>query len=189
MAEAGEAALQAWFDLTRRGDAQAAKKFYTALLPLLRRNASYVLSRYGRADMAEDAVQDALLAIHTKMHTYQEGAPVLPWVYAILRYKAVDLLRRKNVARVSLDDCEEIVGVKRQDADVEAAYDLNKLLDTLDPVSRDLVTAVKMHGASVAELAARSGYSEANVKVIVHRSMRRLAQIAKGGEKNWGGAL
>jgi RNA polymerase sigma-70 factor (ECF subfamily) len=45
---------------------------------------------------AEDIVQETLLAIHMKRHTWREDAPVTPWLYAIARYKLIDALRRRG---------------------------------------------------------------------------------------------
>ena len=38
----------------------------------------------------EDIVQETLLALHMKRHTWISDAPVLPWVYAIARFKLID---------------------------------------------------------------------------------------------------
>jgi len=43
--------------------------------------------------MLDDVVQDALLAIHEKRHTYDPSRPFGPWVAAIARYKWIDRLR------------------------------------------------------------------------------------------------
>ena len=34
----------------------------------------------------EDVVQETLLAIHLKRHTWRTDAPELPWIYAIARF-------------------------------------------------------------------------------------------------------
>ncbi len=45
------------------------------------------LARVGRgATEAEDLVQEVLLAIHLKRHTYDVGEPFTPWVHTIARY-------------------------------------------------------------------------------------------------------
>src|SRR2546430_17678971 len=64
------------------------------------------LARVGRgATEAEDLVQEALLAIHLKRHTYEVGEPFTPWVLTIARYKLIDYLRRtRSTARVPLDE-------------------------------------------------------------------------------------
>ncbi|HQX92044.1 MAG TPA: sigma factor, partial [Thermomonas sp.] len=38
----------------------------------------------------EDVVQETLLAIHMKRHTWDSAAPLCPWVAAIARYKLAD---------------------------------------------------------------------------------------------------
>ena len=43
--------------------------------------------------MIEDAVQDVLLAIHEKRHTYDPKRSLAPWLAAIARYKWIDRLR------------------------------------------------------------------------------------------------
>src|SRR5260370_39845655 len=69
-----------------------------------RRRAYYKgkLAGIGRgASEAEDLVQEAVLAIHIKRHTYDPAEPLTPWVHAIARYKLIDFLRR---TRASISD-------------------------------------------------------------------------------------
>jgi DNA-directed RNA polymerase specialized sigma24 family protein len=54
----------------------------------------------GDADV-EDAVQETLLAIHLKRHTWDPEQPLAPWVYAIARHKVVDALRRRGRRKVA----------------------------------------------------------------------------------------
>jgi RNA polymerase sigma-70 factor, ECF subfamily len=44
-------------------------------------------------------VQEVLLAIHTKRHTYDPTELLTPWVHAIARYKLINHLRRHNATR------------------------------------------------------------------------------------------
>jgi RNA polymerase sigma-70 factor, ECF subfamily len=44
----------------------------------------------------EDIVQETLLAIHMKRHTWRNDAPITPWLYAIARYKLIDAFRRRG---------------------------------------------------------------------------------------------
>ncbi|RVA43452.1 sigma factor, partial [Mesorhizobium sp. M7A.F.Ca.CA.004.11.1.1] len=50
----------------------------------------------------EDVVQETLLAIHVKRHTWRQDAPVLPWIYAIARFKVIDAFRRRG-RRIEID--------------------------------------------------------------------------------------
>ena len=62
------------------------------------------LARVGRgATEAEDLVQEVLLAIHLKRHTYATGELFTPWIYTIARYKLIDYLRQ---ARSYMRGCQ-----------------------------------------------------------------------------------
>ena len=71
--------------------------------------AAFARAGVGDADV-EDAVQETLLAIHLKRHTWDPEQPLAPWVYAIARHKVVDALRRRGRRRVEpLENFEEFL--------------------------------------------------------------------------------
>jgi RNA polymerase sigma-70 factor (ECF subfamily) len=135
------------------------------------------LARVGRgATEAEDLVQEALLAIHTRRHTYDSDEPLTPWVHAIARYKLIDHLRRTraSMTHVPLEQAEEVMA-RDDHAGAESAYDLHRLLSGLPEKMRQAIECVKLDGLSVAEAARRCRMSESAVKVNVHRGLRALA--------------
>src|ERR1700752_1422336 len=59
----------------------------------------------------EDVVQETLLAIHVKRHTWRQDAPVLPWIYAIARFKLIDAFRRRGRRiEIEIDEITETFG-------------------------------------------------------------------------------
>jgi RNA polymerase sigma-70 factor (ECF subfamily) len=165
MAEAAEAELKGLMLAGLAGDAAAHRRLLSLLSARLRAYYKGRLGRIGRsATEAEDLVQEALIAIHTRRHTYDPGQPLLPWVHAIARYKLIDHLRatRAMRAHVPIEDAEELSAAGDQVA-AESAYDLHRLLARL------------LDGLSVSETARQCGISESAVKVNVHRGLRRLA--------------
>src|SRR6267143_2194950 len=81
------------------GDAAAHKALLTRLSANLRAYFKTHLARIGKGPAdAEDLVQETLIAIHTRRHTYDLSKPLTPWVYAIARYKLVDHLRGRKTA-------------------------------------------------------------------------------------------
>src|SRR5260370_38334912 len=73
-------------------------------------------ARRGRAragqpvDQSEDIVQDILLAVHLKRHTWDVSAPFAPWLFAIARNKLIDALRRRGRRIfVNIDDFAAIL--------------------------------------------------------------------------------
>src|ERR1700730_15350719 len=65
------------------GDGAAHKALLTRLSAKLRAYFKTHLARIreGPAD-AEDLVQETLIALHTRRHTYDRSKPLTPWVYA-----------------------------------------------------------------------------------------------------------
>jgi RNA polymerase sigma-70 factor (ECF subfamily) len=159
------------------GDAGAYRVLLDQVSRYLRGYFTAKLTRYGRgAAEAEDLVQEVLLAIHTRRHTYNPDEPFTPWMHAIARYKLIDHLRRTDAmqANLPIDDVGEIAS-QGDHVQVESGYDLQRLLSRLPEKMRRAIQCVKIDGMSVAETAKRCGMSESAVKVNVHRGLRALA--------------
>src|SRR6266446_4283921 len=166
------------------GDAAAHRALLERLSGQLRAYFKGQLNRIGRGPVeAEDLVQEALIAIHTRRHTYDRAQLFTPWVYGIARYKFLDYLRRTKVsaADVPIDEAQDLA-VQDDSAQVESSLDLKRLLAELSPKARQAIQYVKLDGLSVSEAAARSGMSESAVKVSVHRGLKALARLI-GEEK------
>lgn len=61
----------------------------------------------------EDLVQETLMAIHQKRHTYDTQQPFTAWVFAIARYKWIDHLRvhgRRTPPNEDIDDWADLLG-------------------------------------------------------------------------------
>jgi RNA polymerase sigma-70 factor (ECF subfamily) len=179
---ANEAELRALMKAGLAGDAASHRILLTRLSANLRAYYKTRLARIGRsAAEAEDLTQEALMAIHTRRHTYNPAEALTPWVYAIARYKLIDHLRHTHATMTDLpiEDVEELVA---QDDYVgtESANDLAKLLRQLPDKMRRAIQAVKLDGLSVGEAASQCGMSESAVKVNVHRGLKALvASIAR----------
>lgn len=163
------------------GDAGAYHAFLKAVSVQLR---SFLRRRLANLpDEVEDLVQESLIAIHDKRHTYDPSQPVTAWVYAIARYKLVDLLRRRG-KRESLsdpleDDDEHSPFVDNQADD--ARRDIGRLLSQLPDRQRLPIVHVKLEGLSVAETARLTGMSESAVKIGIHRGLKKLAAKVRLG--------
>ena len=82
------------------GDEKAYAAFLHAAAGLVR---AFARRRTGQGGIdPEDIVQETLLAVHVKRHTWRADAPVTPWLYAIARYKLIDAFRRRG-RRIDVD--------------------------------------------------------------------------------------
>ena len=123
---------------------------------------------------AEDLVQDCLIAIHAKRATFDRAMPFTAWAYAIARYKLIDHLRRQGRrGTVPLEDAYVLLAEHTVEDGV-VRRDLTRVLSILPARQRRLVEDVRIGGFSVAEAAARNGFTEGAAKVSVHRSMKTL---------------
>src|SRR5271154_7050093 len=103
--------------------------------------AAFSRAREGDADI-EDAVQETLLAINLKRHTWDPGQPLAPWVYAIARHKIVDAMRRRGRQRVEpLEDFQEFLAAPEAE-DPHALSDARRLVDGLGPRQRAIARSI-----------------------------------------------
>jgi RNA polymerase sigma factor (sigma-70 family) len=123
----------------------------------------------------EDLVQDTLMAIHAKRHTFDTTAPLTAWVYAIARHKLIDHLRRSRMrATVPLEDSEAFLAIDNEHS-MAARLDVDHLLASMPARSSRLVQQVRIEGATIAEAAAVEGMTETAAKVSIHRTLKALA--------------
>ena len=163
------------------GDAAAHKALLEALSGHLRAYFKQQLARVGRNSTdAEDLVQETLIAVHTRRHTYDRSQPFTPWLYAVARYRLVDYLRRTkaSAANVPIEEAEHMLAGDDPSA-VESGLDLQRLLTRLSPRTRQAIQYVKLDGLSVSEAAMRTGMSQSAIKVSVHRGLRALSDLVR----------
>ncbi|MBN9404476.1 MAG: sigma-70 family RNA polymerase sigma factor [Burkholderiales bacterium] len=157
------------------GDEAAYRRFLQLLAGHLR---AYLARRlFGWPDDVEDLVQECLLAMHNKRHTYQPDQPLTAWVHAIARYKLIDLLRARGAREALHDPLDEempLFAASTHDAH-DAQRDLMGMLQSLPDKQRRPIECVKIEGLSVAETARLTGLSESAVKVGIHRGLKVLA--------------
>jgi RNA polymerase sigma factor (sigma-70 family) len=155
----------------RTGDGQAYEQLLRELDAWLRR---YYARRLPHP-AADDARQEALLAVHAKRHTYVASRPFGAWVTAIARYKWVDRVRdASRFSAVSLD--EEIPIEDHEEATISAAA-LDHLLGLLKPAQESVIRLVKLKGFSIARASGATGQSASLVKINIHRGLKKLATL------------
>src|SRR5258706_16208306 len=178
-----EIELKALMLASLNGDAASHRALLNRLSSRLRAYYKGKLARIGRsASEAEDLVQEAVLAIHIKRHTYNPDELLTPWVHAIAHYKLVDFLRRTRASftDVPIDEADEVMA-HDDHSDAESTYDIRRLMEQLPKNMQWAIEAVKIDGLSTAEAAKRCGLSESGVKGNVQRGLKTLAALSARG--------
>jgi RNA polymerase sigma-70 factor, ECF subfamily len=176
-----EAQLHTLWMQSVHGDSACYEQALTLLSTYLRRFLRKRLQ--SQPSDVEDLVQETLMAIHQKRHTYQSDQPLTAWVFAIARYKWVDHLRahgRREKLHDDIDDWADTLVAMNDETDArDAQRDLVQVLADLPPKQRAAIEHTRLQGLSITETAQLTGQSEASVKVNVHRGLKTL--MAKWG--------
>jgi RNA polymerase sigma-70 factor, ECF subfamily len=157
------------------GDAVAYRTLLSDISPFIRASVRRTFSggRLGAVDI-EDIVQDVLLAIHLKRHTWDQTLPLAPWLNAVARHKTIDALRRHGGRATTPID--ELADVLLDESSASPGHgDAGRILGVLPEKQRRIVQAMTLDERSAADIGKELGMTEGAVRVALHRSLRTLA--------------
>jgi RNA polymerase sigma-70 factor (ECF subfamily) len=124
---------------------------------------------------AEDARQDALLAIHVNRYSYVPSGSFAAWVAAIARHKWIDRIR--DASRVAASSLHDNIPVEDHGRAAISAISVDRLLSHLNPAQANVIRLVKLQGLSIEDASGVTGQSAALVKVNVHRGLKKLSAL------------
>jgi len=153
------------------GDAAAATALIARVSPRLYR---YFAAHAASRAHADDLLQDTWLRVHRVRRTYQPGAPVLPWVYAIARRVRIDHYRKfgRIASRVaSLEAAADVASAPQRERD-----SLDSLLGGLPESQREVIELLKIAGMSLEEVARATSSTVGAVKQKAHRAYKKLRE-------------
>lgn len=135
------------------------------------------LRRLGDRGRAEDAAQDAFVAIWRSARTYDSGRGTgAPWLYAVARNAITDGLRRSPEPAAELEDQP---GGGPDPADrAEAswtAWRVHRALEVLPSHERPVIELAYWRGLSQSEIAESLGIPLGTVKTRTRSALARLA--------------
>jgi len=168
------------------GDPQAMERLLTRVQEVAWR---FSMAVCGRADDAEDAMQEALIKTYRYTSSIREPEAFRPWLHRTVK-NACLMNRRKRVhepARLeSIDAARAGTGATPIDppdpgrnpeeitANTRLKARLQTALKALPPSYRAIVFLREMQGLSTREVATAMGLSEANVKTRLSRARKSL---------------
>jgi RNA polymerase sigma factor (sigma-70 family) len=138
----------------------------------------YFTRRLPMADV-DDAIQETLLAIHRRRHSFDPAQPLGPWLGAIARRKWIDQLRL--IERRPDQQLPDDIPIADHEDAVTAMSVLTSLLRELRPAQSLAIELVKLRGFTIEEASRETGQSPSAIKVNIHRGLARITAII---EKN-----
>ena len=180
--------------LVERGDRDAARDRFGALVALLQRRAVRIAFQYLRdAADADEAVQDAFIKVFLHIEQYRNDLPFDVWFTRILVNAALDRLKaRARHQRWISHSTDEDEGRRMEQVAGSEASNERRLLAKerwaqvtqavagLPNRQRLVFTLCHLDERSPAEISAATGMSQATVRVHLFRALRKLRGVLGG---------
>ena len=184
-----EEQLRGWMAGVARHDEAAFDKLYTATV---NRAWSVAMRIVRQPEAAAEVVEDCFWQIWREADRFDAArGRVLTWVLTICRSRALDYLRRKDIAE-PMADIETLrsseLADERDPLDIlgatERASAVHRALEQLKPKERQLISLAFFRGLTHQEIADASRMPIGTVKTTMHKAFKQL-QVILGGE-GWG---
>ena len=147
--------------------------------------------------LAEDLAQDAFVKAFAKLGTYDPERKLSSWLFKIAHNTAIDHLRRRDLATVSLDapagddpdaaprpiedESGETPDGAAERGDLSRA--LTRAVAQLRPEYRQVILLRFQVGLEYAEIVEETGFPLGTVKTYIHRARKELAGLLS--EAGW----
>ena len=138
----------------------------------------YLWSLTDDRGLAEEILQDTLVAAWNGAGGFEGRSSVLTWLIGIARRQAHNSLRRRSLPRVDLAELEELPDSRPEPEDLvlaDAERDrLAEAIRSLAPVHREVLNLTFTQELSYAEMATIAGVPEGTIKSRLSNAKRAL---------------
>ena len=153
-------------------DEQAFQLFYRRTAAALR---SYVARASGNEAHADDIVQESFLRLVRSPPPTDDPQQLRAFLFRIASRLIIDYSRRGWRERSSGDDRN--AAVEAASPDLVLRLDMERVFQRLSQQQRQLMWLAYVEGADHREIAAALGLREGSVRVLLHRTRRKLARL------------
>ena len=166
------------------GDVRAFEALYRAYHPRVTRFLSLLTPR---APVVEEALNDTMLAVWRRAHTYNGQSKVSTWIFAIAYRTACKALRAQDLpVEDSADErASEAPGPERQSAARESQAALLRALAALSHEQRHVIVLTYFHELPYADIAQIMDCPVDTVKTRMFHGRRRLRALLAGEAGDW----
>ena len=168
-----------WTELmqsTNAGDGAAYHRLLMGIAPVLRATVEGGLERAGRpADQCEKIVQEILLAVHLKRHTWDASLPFCSWLFAIIRSKLLDVMRLTGQPCRTDIDCFRDPSAEEPPPESRKTTEVDEHIQNLPQKQRMVLQTIVSGHVSPRETAAKLTTTKNAVRVALHRGLSNLA--------------
>ena len=148
-----------------------------AEIPRLRR---YARALTGKAELADDLVQDTLERALEKWRLWQQGRELRPWLFSIMHNLHVDGCRRDSRIDYRDEDDLPLPPQRANQQDGLELRDLDRALALLPAEQREVLLLVGLEELSYAEVATALNIPQGTVMSRLSRARARFKAVLAG---------
>jgi RNA polymerase sigma-70 factor (ECF subfamily) len=141
----------------------------------------YLLAITKDRQLAEELLQDTLVAVWQNAGTFRGRSSAKTWVFGVARRRAHDALRRRALPLAEGGELDAAPAVESGPEEALLAdarrEGLEALIGRLSPVHREVLTLVFFHGLSYGEAAEVLGVRVGTVKSRLHNAKRAVRAL------------
>lgn len=134
-------------------------------------------------NLAEEALQEALVLIWKNAKTFRGESLVTSWMYQIVSRACIDTLRKEQIrAHSSLNELEQFDDIGGSSSFESALIDglaVHAALLEIEPEHREVITLLDLEGLSVQEASQALGIPVGTVKSRAARGRESLKQVLR----------
>jgi len=174
----------AWLEAAKHGDDDA----FSNLVVLYQKPVFNLCYRMlGNADDADDAAQETFFKAYKSLGRYDQRRSFATWLLSIASHHCIDLLRKKRLQSISIDD-DAYSWMEPRDPEIlpealmirkEKQAQVQELLACLSPQDRAAVILHYWYGYSYKEIGETLSLTVSAVKSRLHRARGELAGVWK----------
>ncbi|MBX6772253.1 MAG: sigma-70 family RNA polymerase sigma factor [Chloroflexi bacterium] len=167
-----------------RGDRDALGELYSRFrVPLFR----YLCQLTGDEALAEDILQETLVAVWTSADGFAGRSSVLTWLIGVARRQAHNVLRRRSVPLADADALRDLPAEEPEPEDAVLARaereELVRAVRRLPMIYREALVLAFVHGLSYREMAEVLEVPEGTVKSRLSNAKRALRALLDSHEE------
>lgn len=183
MASVDDNTERQWVAAIARGDKRAFEQLFRHHGERIFR---YVVRLISDPQKAEEVANDVMLEVWKHAARFEARSRVSTWLLGIARYRALNAVRRKEVATTNIDDAPPLVDEAQLNGECahQEAQEAGRLraglhmaLAQLSQEHRDVVELTFFHGCTYQEIAQIAGCPENTVKTRMFHAKKQLRRI------------
>ena len=163
----------------KSGDSDAFAFFYDKYVTNIYR---FVLIKVSNKQVAEDLTQDIFLKTWQHLVDKRNVKSFQAFIFRVARNRVIDHYRQSNKQELPLEYVPEIIDMSDNiEKDLDKAIDKDKLLQKiqqLKPTYQEVLLLRYLEDLSIDDIARVIQKDKNNVRVIIHRALNKLKQIA-----------